>query len=420
MRHWLYLMLLALMAVSTAKAMESAESVPITLDQVIVSVLEHSPQIGINDFESRAAAARLRRSQQTTPFELKLELENFAGTGDTSGLDQLETTISVVKILEPGNAVSARSDLAKTQVTLLRNEQDSGRLDLLAESTGRFIHVVVDQYRLRIAEQRLELARRTHRVVTQRVNAGRSHVAESRRTAIELSRAEIDLEHAEHELAASRLRLAVTWGETDPRFGNAEAPLFVLPPLAPFEQLEALLANNPELVRFATEARVAQARLRVAQSRGKPKLALSAGVRYFNDPNDAALVFSAGIPLGAGARARPEIDELQSLAEREPLRQEQRRLALYSSLYETYQELLHSRTAFGVLSEHIIPQAKQAADDYEQGYKRGRFSLLELNEAQQALLDARLERLVAAENYHRFRIELERLTGAYLGSGDQP
>lgn len=420
MRHGPYVFLLALIAMPAANSIESADSAPITLDQVIVNLLERSPQIGINDVESRAAAARLRRSQQTTPYELKLDLENFAGTGDTRGIDRLETTISLIKTLEPRNAVTARGDLAETEVTLLHNKQDSQRLDLLAESTGRFIHLVVDQHRLQIAEQQLKLADQTHRLVKQRVDAGRNHIAESRRTEIELSRAEIDREHAEHELAVSRLRLAITWGETHPQFGKAEAPLFVLPPLASFARLETLLANNPELIRFATEARVAQARLVVARSRSKPKLAFAAGVRYLNDPDDAALVFSMAIPLGTAARAGPEIDEMQSLAEREPLRQEQKRLALYSSLYEIHQELLHSRTAFEALTERIIPLAEQTARDYRQGYEQGRFSLLELNEAQKTLLSARLEQLVVAENYHRFRIEIERLTGTYLGPGEQP
>lgn len=273
---------------------------------------------------------------------------------------------------------------------------------------------------MRIAEQRLNLAGQTHRLVKQRVDAGRNHVADSRLAEVELSRAEIDREHAEHELAVSRLRLAVTWGETQPKFGNAEAPLFVLPPLASFAELETLLTNNPELIAFATEARVAQARLLVARSRSKPNLAFAAGLRYLNDPDDAALLFSMSIPLGTAARAGPEIDEMQSLAARVPLRQEQKRLALYSSLYEIHQELLHARTAFEALTERIIPLSEQTARDYREGYEEGRFSLLELNEAQKSLLGARLEQLDVAENYHRFRIEIERLTGTYLGSGEQP
>jgi cobalt-zinc-cadmium efflux system outer membrane protein len=68
----------------------------------------------------------------------------------------------------------------------------------------------------------------------------------------------------------------------------------------------------------------------------------------------------------------------------------------------------------------MIPEAERAANDYEQGYKSGRFSLLELNETQRILLDARLEAVLTAANYHRFRIEIERLTGAAIRSGVNP
>ena len=418
MRHWLYL-LLALLTPPFANAADIEVAVPITLEEVIVNVLEKNPQLGIHDFESRAAASRIRQAQQQTPYEARVGLENVIGSGNYSGLDQLETTFSLVKILESGNALSSRAELATSEATLLRNEQDSKRLDLLAAATEQFIHVVIDQHRLRIAQEQLELTKHTHAVVTERVNAGKSHSAEARRTAIALARAEIELEHAEHELAVSRLKLSASWGETSPTFGDAEAQLFLLPPVKPFEQLKVLLSHNPELVRLVTEERVAQARLNLAQSKRTPNLELSGGIRHFNDTDDAALVFSVGIPFGARSRAQPQIDEMQYLAKREPLRYEQTRLSLHSTLYQLYQELLHSQTAFETLSRRIIPEAEQAAQDYEHGYKRGRFSLLELNEAQQALLDARLEKVTTAANYHRLKIEIERLTGVTLHSGEQ-
>lgn len=417
-----FAMILALACISipVAHAMESTDPGPITLDQVIVRVLEHNPRLGVHDYEAQAAAARIRQAAQSTPLELQLDLDNLAGSGDHSGVKRMETTLSLAKVLEPESAVSSRSDLARQRSRLLRNEQDRERLDLLAEATENFIHVVVDQHRLKLAEDQLALVRHTHEIVSQRVSAGKSHIAEQRRLAIDLARAEIELEHAEHELSTSRLKLATQWGATRPDFSRARADLFALPAVAPFARLETLLADNPDLVRFASEARIAQARVRLAQSRRTANLALAGGIRYLNAADDAALVFSLSMPLGARARAQAEIDEMQRLSEREPLRYQQRRLALYSSLYEIYQELLHARTAYEALSQRIIPAAQRAAADYEEGYRSGRFALLELNQIQATLLDARLEAVMTAANYHRLKIEIERLTGAALHSGEQP
>ena len=103
--------------------------------------------------------------------------------------------------------------------------------------------------------------------------------------------------------------------------------------------------------------------------------------------------------------------------QREPLDYEQRRLTLYATLFEIYQELSHSFTAAETLRKRIIPDARRAMSEYELGYAAGRYSLLELTAAQRLLLDSRLEALVAAADYHRYRIEIDRLTGAAMTSG---
>jgi len=419
MRYWIPLALL-LGTLPAAHAAETTAPGSITLDKAIIKVLENNAQLGANDYAAKAIISRIKQAQQNRPLEIKLELQDFAGSGEHSGTRQLETTLSVAKILETGDKRSSRSAVAQQRANLLLNQQDSQRLDLLAKVAEQFIHAVVDQHRLQISRDQLALVKRTLETVTKRVDAGRSHIAEQRRQAIALARASIELEHAEHELSASRVRLSSNWGSTAPQFTTADAALFKLTVPPPFEQLETLLADNPDLIRFATEKRLAQARLRHAQSRGRANLALSAGVRHFNAPGDAALLISASIPLGSTSRAQPYIDEMQYRAQQDPLLHEQQRLALYSRLYETYQELLHALTAYQTLTEQIIPQAELAVSDYEQGYKRGRFSLLEWNESQRILLDARLETVITAASYHRYQIEIERLTGTQLHLGVKP
>jgi len=410
---------LACMVIPAAFAGDATGQNAVTLDQVIINVLENNPHVGISDYEAQAAAARIRKATQSTPLEFKLGFENFAGSGNFSDADQLETTLSVVKILESSNRISSRQELAEQRKNLINSEQGSKRLDLLASATEQFIHVVIDQHQLKIANDHLALVQHTLTIVMQRVKAGKSHVAEQRRLVIDLARAELELEHAEHELETSRLKLATYWGETKAEFTSAQAELFTLPSIAPFSELEMLLSNNPDLIRFASEQRIAQARLKLAQSRRSSNIQLSGGLRHFNDSDDTALMMSLSIPFGSESRAKPEIDEMQVLAQREPLRYQQQYLSLYRSLFEIYQELQHALSAYVILSQRIIPEAKKAATDYEQGYKTGRFSLMELNQAQQTLLDARLEEVMTAAKYHRLKIEIERLTGLALRSGDQ-
>ncbi len=419
MRFWLTIGLL-LVWMPAAYAIEVQRAGPVTFAQIIIKILENNPVLKANDYEAQAAAARIRHARQSTPVKLNVEMENLVGSGRYNGFDSVETTMSLVKVLESGNKPVLRGRIAEQKASLLGSEQDVKRLDLLSRATRRFIHVAVDQERLEIATNKVDLIKRTMEIVAKRINAGRSPVAEKHRAAIELARAEIELEHAEHELVTSRLKLATMWGATTSDGLSVEAPLFELAKIDSFENLQTLLQQNPDLVRFATRQRLAEARLNLSKSRKRPDLELAGGIRYLSGTDDAAFVLSASIPLGSQSRAIPGIEEANLMALREPELYEQRRLALYGRLFEIYQELLHAQTAFDTLQQRIIPQAERLLRDYEKGYQAGRYSLLELTVAQQTLLDARLEVVIAAENYHRNRIEIERLTGAQMNTGINP
>jgi len=416
MHIWIAL-LLGILEFSSSFAVEPPMQNPLTLDVALVAVLENNPVLLAGDYQAQAAAAKIRQAQQSTPVNVKLELENFAGSGRFSGDDLLEATLSLGKVLELGNKAGLRGDIARNEAALLGNEQGAERLDLLAEATRRFIHVVVDQERLKIARDKLALAKRTAAIVDKRVRVGKSPDTEQRRTRIAVARAETELEHAEHELATSRLQLATQWGKTEAGFSSARASLFALNPLGPFDELAQLLERNPDLTRYASEQRLADARLRLAQSRRRMDIELSGGVRYHNVTDDSALVLSASIPFGTRSRAAPGIESSRLLSDRHPLLFKQRQLELHASLFELYQELSHAYSASQTLREQIVPEAELALRDYETGYRSGRYSLLELSDAQKTLLDARLESVMTAADFHKYRIEIERLTGQALSTG---
>ncbi len=386
----------------------------LTLDQAIINVLERSPVLKAADFESKAAAERIRIAQQSPRYRGSIELENFAGTGSFGGIDELETTLSLSKVLELGNKAELRGELSRNKAMLLRNEQDAKRLDLLAETTKRFIEVITDQQRLLNENNSIKIAKRTKQAVEKRVRAGKSPTAELRRAKIVLARSQLKREHAAHRLEISRLKLATLWGEKQVSFVVAVAKLFEIEPAKPFSVLANLLERNPDLVRFATEKRLAQSRTVLAKSTARSDMELTGGLRHFNDTADAALVLSLNIPFGSASRAQSNIKEAEMLALRDPLVYEQQYLSLFTTLFELHRELIHSIDAVTALQKSIIPQAEKALKEYEKAYAVGRYSFLELTEAQQLVIDLKLEIVIAASDYHRYKIEIDRLTGAGL------
>ncbi len=417
MRNWF---LSVLLLPAFVMAGENPAHSNLTLDQAVLNVLERSPMLKAAGIESEAAATQIRSASLPTPFSTSIEFENFAGNDSNSGVDVLESTLSLSKVLERGNKATLRGDVAQTNALLLRNKQDAKRLDLLAETTKRFIHVVTGQERLTIAKESLTLAQRTQKVANRRVKAGKSHIAELRKAKIDVAHKSLALEHAEHKLASSRVKLVTLWGETQPDFTDAKAELFSIEPTRPFDHFVHLLERNPDLVRYSTDERLAQTKLKLAESSRLTDIEITGGIRHFNKSDDAGFVLSFGLPLGSSSRAASQIEKAETMRLHKPYLYEANKLALHATLFEVYQEIQHAVNAVKVLQKTIIPQATRALRDYEQGYTAGRYSFLEFTEAQRTLIDSRLEAVMAAADYHRYHIEIDRLTGAGLATGANP
>jgi outer membrane protein, heavy metal efflux system len=408
---------LILLSSKFALAAVEANHQSITLEQVIVKVLEHHPQLKIDTYESRALAARIKIAALKPADSIKIEMEDFAGTGEASSFGGLQTTLSLARVLELGNKSIHRSNVVKQESYVLRDLQDAERLDLLAETTRRFIQVVVNQEKISLAEEALTIANNTKAIVEKKINAAISPAVERHRVDIDIAKLQLALEHAEHELESSKVMLSSMWNETVPDFESANAELFRLDEVLSVDTYAQLLERNPDLVRFTTQQRLADARLQLARIKQKPDIEISGGIRYLNSSDDVGFLLSANIPFGTVERAAPAIEEAEVLNMIDPLAMEQKKTELYVTLYEIYQELSHSKKAAKLLEDNIIPTAQLALKEYEKLYRTGRYSLLELVEAQRTLLNSRSHLLELVADFHRYQIEIDRLTGALITTG---
>ncbi|MGD8583155.1 MAG: TolC family protein, partial [Gammaproteobacteria bacterium] len=102
MQPW-FIYILLLLPASVAFAADVQTRDKLTLDQAIVYVLERNPSLRAADYEARAAAARIRTARLTPAFQTSIEFENFAGNGIYDGIDAMESTLSLSKVLELGD-----------------------------------------------------------------------------------------------------------------------------------------------------------------------------------------------------------------------------------------------------------------------------------------------------------------------------
>jgi len=92
------------------------------------------------------------------------------------------------------------------------------------------------------------------------------------------------------------------------------------------------------------------------------------------------------------------------------------RLRLRTILFGLYQEAKHARSAVEIMKKEIVPQAERSLQIAQSGYDQGRFSYLDLLDAQRTLLEVSRENIEAAYSLHSYINSIERLLGAPLSN----
>jgi outer membrane protein, heavy metal efflux system len=383
----------------------------LTLAQALAAALARNPELAASPFELAAAQGRRDQAALRPNPEGSLEFENFAGNGTERGTGALETTLALSQVLELGGKRAARIAVAEADGDLAALEQRARALDVLALTTQRFIDAAAARERVAFAREARRLAGESFDVTAKRVAAARSPLAERSRARIAVTRAEIDLRQAQRSANSARYQLAASCGDAEPQFAEVQADLYAFAASEPFNAWFERLARNPDLLRFASAARLRDAELRLAQAQARPDLSLSLGVRRFQDSGDHALVASVSMPIAwsdrnqgaiAAARARRSQSEVEATAALSRLR---------ATLFSLHSQSEAARERAQALRDDALPQAREALEQTQNGYDVGRFSFLELASAQAELLELQQAAIDAAADHHRLRAELERLTG---------
>jgi outer membrane protein, heavy metal efflux system len=397
-------------AADTAATAQGSQP-PLTLYHAVELALEHNARLKAIGAASEAERARGDAFALAPEYRVGAEFENFAGSGDLGGVDSLESTLSLSSVIEFGGKRDRRRELAATRLEILATEQSARRLDVAATVARRYVDVVRSEALVSLGHDNAAIAARIVDTVRARAAAARASRAEVAKAEITLARARLDEQAAEGALRGTRMTLASLWGAEAPDFGATTADLYRLPEYQSFAALAARMDQNPDLMVFASQMRLEDARVRLAETARGADLGWSAGIRRLEDPDDQAFVVGFELPLGSAARAEPLRREAAAERDRWYYEAQARRMELHATLFTAYEQLQQARSALITLREQSMPLAEEALRLSELGYRSGRYSLLELTDAQTQLLDVRAQSIAAGADFFDVLIEIQRLTG---------
>ena len=373
----------------------------LTLQQALEEAEARSPAIIAARARVEAAEARIRQAGVRTNPEVSLEVENFLGTGQLSGLDRTETTVAVNQRLDLGGRRRSRLAAARADLVAEQLRFSIARADLAQAVRQQFARAVTARERLRIATENEEIARDLARIAGILVEEGRDPPLRGIRARSAVAQATAELEAARAEEQASRSTLASLFGLTEPPEDVAGSLLDLQPrTINPEQSLEVRLA---EAERLRAEAEVGT---EIAAGRIDP--AVGVGVRHVAETGDFALVGGVSMPLRIFDRNRGNV-----AAARANVRAAEANLAnaTASARVRGRNAIVNVEAAAArveALERAAVPEAAEALRLSRLSYREGRATLLELldaqnayRSAQSALADARLAQALATAELGR-------------------
>jgi len=413
---WVVSTMLVLLATHTMVAAQtnSTPNSKMTLQSAIQRTLTNSPELHEFTYKQEAIEGEIKTASLKPALNAGIEVENFLGTGEVSGIKGSELTLTLSSVIELGNKLNSRKAFAKAQSTFVEAQKQVHTLDVLAEVTRRYIDVLAQQALIDAQQEAETLARYTYQAVTKRVDAGASPVFEQQRAEAALARARLDVVTAQQTKQAMINSLAIMWGEQYPTFTDVAGDLFALQSSPSLTVLFNTLLGSPNLDVYTQEARLQASQVRLTQAANQSDLSWTAGIRRMNGIDETAFIAGVSMPLFAGERNIGEYQKQRAIQAQLEQQKESATQSLYHQLNMALMVRNNALLNVQTLQNSIIPPLVQALELVEQAYIDGRFSYLEWVSTRHELLNAKQALIHSAKQAHQRGADIESLTAQPL------
>ncbi|SPA33755.1 Cation efflux system protein, heavy metal resistance [Cupriavidus taiwanensis] len=321
------------------------------------------------------------------------------------------TTGQVNLPIELGGKRAARIGLAERGRELAQAELGSTRAGLRATVIARFFGVLVAQERVRLAEGSVGIASQAADAAGRRVAAGKVAPLEATRARVEQANAELELAEATGALRSARQSLAALWGDSVPRFAQAQGDLDALPSRPAPAALQAALEDSPLLEASRLAAERSRAEVAVQRSRQYPDVTVSLGAKRDNEANRNMAVLGVAIPLPLFDRNQGNLYAALRRADGAQDAHAATRVRLQGELQQASTQLSVSRAAAQTLQASVLPAAEQAYAAASRGFEAGKFNFLDVLDAQRTLFQARIRYLDVLARTYEAAASIDRILG---------
>ena len=379
----------------------------LTLPEAQALARAHNPELAQARLELQALqAAELQAGARPNP-ELGVLVE------DTRSATR-STTLQWAQPIELGGKRAARQAAAAHAREQAGVALASREAELAASVSAAFHELLGAQAHLSLAEQSLSLAGQMTETARQRLRAGKVPPLEVAKAEVAETGARAERSQAEAELHLAQARLAALGVPRSSAGMTAEGDPAALPGLPDEQRLQEALPDAPALQLAQLDIARRQALSDGERARRVPDLTVTVGAKRDAEAGRTMAVVGLSLPLPLADRNTGAL--LESLRREDQAREalQAARLKLPFDVTQAGTRLRLSRDQARQLADAALPTARTAYEAALRGYERGKFSFLDVLDAQRTLAQLRRQQLQHTTDAHRAAAELHRLLGRAL------
>lgn len=332
------------------------------------------------------------------------------------GGQERTTTALVNQTIELGGKRQSRLDVASYGREVALASLDGRAAALRADVVGAFYGLLAAQRQLKVAEESADIAARSADMAEKRARAGKVSPVEATKARVAATGVQIELASAQTRVTTALEKLANVTGSAMVRNRVATGSLDDIPEVQPLSQLLQQLDASP--VSRAARAEMLRSNALVSAEKAKrvPDVTVSAGMKRVitgGRPDNQAVV-GVSIPLPIFDTNKGAILEAVHKAAKADADFDSERARLQLELTQTYANYENSTQEAHRLKADVLPAARESLDAMSRGYQLGKFSFLDVLDAQRTLFQGQSQYVQALTDAHRAYADLGRLTGASL------
>lgn len=381
----------------------------LSLSEATRRVLDRNPQTALSAALVDAADGRLTQAGVLPNPEVSYLGNSSKSPGSTAATYTLSQRFSL------SGKRSARQAFAGEDRALIALEALAERLRLVRLTRETYIDALAGQERQTVAEQNLLLVQQLRDAVSARVEAGKVSPIELSRANVALAGARRASQQAVRLGELSRKQLASLWGETtlNERLGDSLDIPTQFPAAGAADAAPVILQAQRRIQR-------GQAAVRLAEAQRLPDVTLSVGAEREAVTRDQSMLFGISVPIplfdrnqGTVRSSRAELTAAEASLSVTRLQFQRERDQLLTLRDGNYQDALQLR-------DEVLKTAREALEATREGYRAGKFSLIDLLDAQRSLIDAQAAYLAARTSLHKSDAALDELLGRMNTTGITP